>query len=733
MKKIYIFILLLASSSLLYSLGDTTTVSSYYSEISDDMTGEALESALNDLINNSVSVDYDDLDDYYIYTDSYDNGEVIAYYTGDSTEYTYNGFSGSINREHVWPQSRFNLGTSLVTSPYADLFMVRPASASLNSSRNDSYFDYVDSPPFYDAYGNVWSGDVFEPSDAFKGDVARSLFYVATRYGYDLADGTTFGSYQMGNLSTLIEWHLMYPVNDLELERQETVESIQGNRNPYIDDASYVCKVFGDYNDATRSACANTTEVTNLSYDITLNKGNGEILEYTVTDRSFVFPENDYIIDGKTFIGWQLVDGTDSIYEPGDSYDFVANDLVYEAYYRDTPAADNEYTFTFESKMYSAAVETQNLNGVDWDLNYTFDENDTKHIDYNGTKGVVFGSSTRPAEEVSLSTSYFNEMLITGVEVEASGAASVVADISVWINGSQIGSTYSLTGTNTAYSFIDSVVCDTDDNNLEIFINNNSAKAIYIKKITVYYSEAITHSVTYVSENSPDVTYSVLDGLYALDYEADVDEDQVFLGWYTDSSYTTLYDFSQKIYEDVVLYGLYRDKTASEKFTEIELAKSLNISYSLKSNDSYDFYSLELRFQTVMSVDLYDSLVEANDGKSVEFGTIYTTLANFNSFGAASYQDASVYFSNLANEMGAYTTINKPVLVDGVYQFSTVFENIPVDGDLVVAHYVIIDGTTYFTQTSVASVKTVASVYILDYSIVAEVKEHLDVLTYLAE
>jgi endonuclease I len=64
------------------------------------------------------------------------------------------------------------------------------------------------------------------------------------------------GYYEMGDLSTLIEWHENDPVDDFEMNRNNVIESIQGNRNPFIDHPEFVNKIWG-------------VETTLLSVDIT--------------------------------------------------------------------------------------------------------------------------------------------------------------------------------------------------------------------------------------------------------------------------------------------------------------------------------------------------------------------------------------------------------------------------------------------------------------------------------
>ena len=45
------------------------------------------------------------------------------------------------------------------------------------------------------------------------------------------------------DLKQLLEWHEEYPVSDYERHRNETIQDVQGNRNPFIDFPELATKV----------------------------------------------------------------------------------------------------------------------------------------------------------------------------------------------------------------------------------------------------------------------------------------------------------------------------------------------------------------------------------------------------------------------------------------------------------------------------------------------------------
>jgi endonuclease I len=130
------------------------------------------------------------------------------------------------NREHVWPQSYLT-----GTHEGADLHNLRAANPGINSARSNLPFrDSVDSH-------HGFSGDGYFPGDDDKGDVARILFYMVTRY-------THLNINIMGILSQLIQWHIDDPVDEFELNRNNVIYSYQENRNPFIDHPHLVHQIW---------------------------------------------------------------------------------------------------------------------------------------------------------------------------------------------------------------------------------------------------------------------------------------------------------------------------------------------------------------------------------------------------------------------------------------------------------------------------------------------------------
>ena len=239
----------------------------------------------------SVFVKYTDFRNWCSYTASHISVDAAPsdYGVGNRNEYFYTGKvnTGIGTREHVWPcanSANLWVHDSGAGSHYvdgngyvgggSDLYHIRPSSSTVNTARGNSKYVDFDDPEFNDVrdkaievgdggpyklkvYGNKIDeehldyADRAEPADAYKGDIARILVYVFIHYGYR---GSYYNHEDMiGKLNLqnvigytsqdkvyqkLVEWNEMDPPSDTEIWRNDTVERIQGNRNPFVDHPS---------------------------------------------------------------------------------------------------------------------------------------------------------------------------------------------------------------------------------------------------------------------------------------------------------------------------------------------------------------------------------------------------------------------------------------------------------------------------------------------------------------
>lgn len=183
-----------------------------------------------------------------------------------------------VDKEHVWPK---NLGFKVKDKNGNDVFAKGAPTDLHNLVAADHNTNSAGHSDYY--YGNVnnknnettiyaylangekevsgWKEKingqyVFEPTDEWKGNVARCLMYMATRYSNknnntqaepylvlnekevipDIIkeEGSFYGEHI--NLSTLLKWHELDPVDEYERHRNNLIYyNVQNNRNPYID------------------------------------------------------------------------------------------------------------------------------------------------------------------------------------------------------------------------------------------------------------------------------------------------------------------------------------------------------------------------------------------------------------------------------------------------------------------------------------------------------------------
>ncbi|WP_435276132.1 endonuclease [Psychrobium sp. nBUS_13] len=220
-------------------------------------SGATLKSALNALAKDHVRFSYSQAWDGLGYADEDPNNtnNVILLYTGRSAPKTNRaGMSNSQdawNREHVWAKSHGFPSSG--QHAYTDFHHLRPADVSVNSARGNKDFLNGGSE-IGEAPGNFTDSDSFKAADTVKGDVARMIFYMDVRYeGNDnsgtpdlsIANGTTrTGVAQLGDLCTLLQWHLDDPVSNWERRRNSRIFEWQKNRNPFIDNPQWATELY---------------------------------------------------------------------------------------------------------------------------------------------------------------------------------------------------------------------------------------------------------------------------------------------------------------------------------------------------------------------------------------------------------------------------------------------------------------------------------------------------------
>lgn len=239
------------------------SVSSYYSSISDSLTGTALLNALHELNSEKrkSTVGYAGMRQFAAKSDADPNGsgKIVGFYDNKLVGPKWDS-GNTWNREHVWPNVRG--GDSIEN----DAHMIRPASTSTNGDRGSKGYSMKSYDP-----------GQFVPY--YRGSASRIIFYAAiANTSLQLVEsplnyhgGTPANS--MGCLSEMLKWNLEYLPSDTsftgdndlarrtEINRNNVIQtdsSGQGNRNPFIDHPEYACRIWGNTNEETKKVCGAT-------------------------------------------------------------------------------------------------------------------------------------------------------------------------------------------------------------------------------------------------------------------------------------------------------------------------------------------------------------------------------------------------------------------------------------------------------------------------------------------
>ncbi len=274
--------------------------------------GHELQVALSQIIDGHRILSYNDLWKCFAQTDVREDSIVWDIYSDNPSGETLTRFivlrdqcatggtSGEgqcYSREHTFCQSWLKPSSQTgSTTPGSDLFHIYPVDGYVNTRRNNNPYGEVTSPTWISRNGsrlgpNTFEGapahTAFEPIDAYKGDIARSFFYMATRYMFeDAAFATDQDMVYKSQLrpwavQMLLKWHQLDPVSDKERARNTAVYELQGNRNPFIDFPELAAKIWAS--DSINPFMADSTSRPELPRIANLEVIDNQTLKLTFT------------------------------------------------------------------------------------------------------------------------------------------------------------------------------------------------------------------------------------------------------------------------------------------------------------------------------------------------------------------------------------------------------------------------------------------------------------------
>ncbi len=280
-----------------------------------------------------------------IYTD--DNNpavpETYNFTYGTNQCGNYNTEGDCYNREHTTPKSWFNDASPM----YSDVHHLLPTDGWVNNKRGNFPYGNVTSSTYTSTdnqsklgTGNNfgYTGTIFEPHPAFKGDLARIALYMATRYEDQVISQNWAGNaeadpamltgaeepdaakrrlqiYENWFLQTMVKWHNEDPVSQKEIDRNNAIfyQSGQSNRNPFVDHPEYVYLVW---------QCAGIIPVTLIDF-VAVKQNETVLLKwYASQETNFRKYEIERSIDANNFYKIGEVAGRNLA-----SYSFTDNNL----------------------------------------------------------------------------------------------------------------------------------------------------------------------------------------------------------------------------------------------------------------------------------------------------------------------------------------------------------------------------------------------------------------------
>ncbi len=243
-----------------YGIVQSTIIPGYYDSL-EGKSGAVLKQAIQDIIANPAVVRAHNYGDVTTILEEADQNPLnsnqvwLMYVEQGRSKFKFQSTAsnvGSWNREHIFPQSRGGFANGTDSTPDGINVFLPTNADDIMAGHGDAYHIRAEDGPENSLrsnrdYGSDYNGPAGNMG-SWKGDVARSLFYMAVRYNaLSLVNGnppdTTAG--QIGDLASLLLWNHSDPMDDFEMRRNNVIYNWQRNRNPFIDFPDLVDFVFG--------------------------------------------------------------------------------------------------------------------------------------------------------------------------------------------------------------------------------------------------------------------------------------------------------------------------------------------------------------------------------------------------------------------------------------------------------------------------------------------------------
>ena len=293
-----------------YDVVNSTQPEGYYDSL-DGLADAALRQAIQDIVAEEGVVraqTYNDVIEILKEADenpANSNQVWLVYLEQGRAKLDFQTTSNSIgkwNREHTFPRSRggFNSIEADDEINGIDVFWNTNAD-SLRHGNSDAHALRAVDGPENSSRGNQFYGQYNGPTGTlggFKGDVARSIFYMAVRFnGLEVVNGYPEGiASQFGDLATLLDWHRNDPPDDFEMNRNNVVYQWQFNRNQFIDQPDMVEYIWGSMMGQTWEQPLSIDDISTLKLSIYPNPTKNRIYFKGIQDATKI---DIFSIDGR--------------------------------------------------------------------------------------------------------------------------------------------------------------------------------------------------------------------------------------------------------------------------------------------------------------------------------------------------------------------------------------------------------------------------------------------------
>ena len=278
------------------------------------LNSSALFKQLRSMVTNAQkkTTSYNDTRDLYKFTDCQNSAltsnKISSFYSGKEIGPSWDG-GATWNREHTWPNSKGDANGNGEN----DIMMLRPASVSENSGRGNKAYGKTAGTTYYNP--NSQSGGVYD----LRGDVARLMLYVYVRWS-TASPSVMFGSSGViESKEVMLEWIEADPVDTWELGRNDSVESITGTRNVFVDYPELAFLLFNEEIPADYTTPSGNAATP--AYNITASSNNTAYGTVTLSGRTITAtPKAGYQVSGYT-----VLSGNATVTQNGNTFTVAAS------------------------------------------------------------------------------------------------------------------------------------------------------------------------------------------------------------------------------------------------------------------------------------------------------------------------------------------------------------------------------------------------------------------------